>query len=118
MTAAGCQSKEKRSLLAKGQPLGGLCIGSIGSIGSQAAGKQSKRARKSLLNVAEIGHACRSRTEAKQRAAMHIAAGNINAAHECYQRGADVTPAMAKQVIEVRADSDSDYCTQCLACCG
>lgn len=43
----------------------------------------------------------RSRQEARQRAAAHMAAGNINAALECCQRGVDVTPAMAKQVIEV-----------------
>jgi hypothetical protein len=31
-----------------------------------------------------------------------VAAGNLAAALECYQRAVDITPAMAKAVIEVR----------------
>lgn len=44
----------------------------------------------------------RARAEAREKAAAHLAAGNIAAAVECYQRCVDITPAMAKQVIEVR----------------
>lgn len=44
----------------------------------------------------------RARAEARDKAAAHLAAGNIAAAVECYQRCVDITPAMAKQVIEVR----------------
>lgn len=44
----------------------------------------------------------RSRREAREKAAAHVAAGNLAAALECYQRAVDITPAMAKAVIEVR----------------
>jgi hypothetical protein len=44
---------------------------------------------------------CRARAEAREKAAAHLAAGNMAAAVECYQRCVDITPAMAKQVIEV-----------------
>jgi hypothetical protein len=33
---------------------------------------------------------------------MHLQAGNLAAAEECYQRSVDITPRMAKQFIEVR----------------
>jgi hypothetical protein len=44
---------------------------------------------------------CRARAEAREKAAAHLAAGNMAAAVECYQRCVDITPAMAKHVIEV-----------------
>jgi exonuclease-1 len=44
----------------------------------------------------------RARQENKQKAAQHLQAGNLSAAYECYQRAVDVTPAMAKHLIEVR----------------
>lgn len=43
----------------------------------------------------------RSRREAREKAHAHLAAGNVSAAVECFQRAVDVTPAMAKLVIEV-----------------
>ena len=42
----------------------------------------------------------RARREARARAASHMAAGNTAAALECYQRAVDVTPAMARQVMD------------------
>jgi alkanesulfonate monooxygenase SsuD/methylene tetrahydromethanopterin reductase-like flavin-dependent oxidoreductase (luciferase family) len=47
----------------------------------------------------------RARAEARAKAAAHLAAGNVSMAQECYQRCVDVTPAMAKQVIEVSRDT-------------
>ena len=44
----------------------------------------------------------RARAEQRERAKMHLQAGNEAAALECYQRAVDVSPSMAKQVIEVR----------------
>jgi exonuclease-1 len=44
----------------------------------------------------------RARQENKQKAAQHLRAGNLSAAYECYQRAVDVTPAMAKHLVEVR----------------
>lgn len=46
---------------------------------------------------------CRARAEARDKAAAYLAAGNVAMAQECYQRCVDITPAMAKQVIEVSA---------------
>lgn len=46
----------------------------------------------------------RGRAENRAKAAAHMAAGNVSAALEFYQRCVDVTPAMAKQVIEVLKD--------------
>jgi exonuclease 1 len=45
----------------------------------------------------------RARTEARERAAALLAAGNVAAAVDQYQRCVDITPVMAKQVIEVRS---------------
>ena len=45
----------------------------------------------------------RGRQEQRDRAAAHVRAGNLRAAEECYQRSVDVTPAMAKQLMEARA---------------
>lgn len=49
----------------------------------------------------------RSRREAREKAAVHIQSGNFSAALDCYQRAVDVTPAMAKQVIEVRLSKEA-----------
>ena len=50
-------------------------------------------------------HTCilhrRSRRENREKAMAHLMAGNAAAAEECFQRAVDVTPRMAKQVIEV-----------------
>jgi hypothetical protein len=51
--------------------------------------------------VCALALACRARAEAREKAAAHLAAGNVAAAVECYQRCVDITPAMAKHVIEV-----------------
>jgi hypothetical protein len=48
----------------------------------------------------------RGRREARERALMHLQAGNLAAAEECYQRSVDITPRMAKQFIEVRESCD------------
>lgn len=42
----------------------------------------------------------RSREEAKERARAHKRAGNTAAANECYQRAVDITPEMAKVVVD------------------
>ena len=47
------------------------------------------------------GKPCRLRHEYRVKAEAHVKAGNVVAAVECYQRAVDVTPKMAKQVIEV-----------------
>jgi hypothetical protein len=52
-------------------------------------------------------HLHRARQENKQKAVQHLQAGNLSAAYECYQRAVDVTPAMAKHLIEVRAGPGS-----------
>lgn len=44
---------------------------------------------------------CRGRREARERAIAHLQAGNLQAAEECFQRSVDITPRMAKQLIEV-----------------
>eukprot|EP00882_Tetradesmus_deserticola_P027515 GHRQ01030489.1.p1 GENE.GHRQ01030489.1~~GHRQ01030489.1.p1 ORF type:complete len:115 (+),score=42.69 GHRQ01030489.1:980-1324(+) len=57
---------------------------------------------------------CRTRAEARAKAAAHLAAGNVPAAVECYQRCVDITPAMAKQVIEVSSPQlGSSRCVVC-----
>jgi hypothetical protein len=53
---------------------------------------------------------CRARAEAREKAAAHLAAGNMAAAVECYQRCVDITPAMAKHVIEVSSQLLSSAC--------
>lgn len=45
---------------------------------------------------------CRSRKENLENARNFAAAGNATAAYECYQRAVDISPAVAKQFIEVR----------------
>ena len=42
-----------------------------------------------------------SRNENREKAVAHLAAGNIAAAEECFQRAVNVTSTMIKQVIEV-----------------
>ena len=44
----------------------------------------------------------RSRKENLENARAHAASGNTAAAYECYQRAVDISPAVAKQFIEVR----------------
>eukprot|EP00877_Chromochloris_zofingiensis_P012929 jgi/Chrzof1/7890/Cz02g40050.t1 len=51
----------------------------------------------------------RSRREAREKAAVHIQSGNFSAALDCYQRAVDVTPAMAKQVIEALKERSVDF---------
>lgn len=41
------------------------------------------------------------RREALERARAHAESGNMAAANECYQRAVNITPWMAKVVIEV-----------------
>jgi exonuclease-1 len=45
-------------------------------------------------------HPHRSRDQARERARAHKRAGNMVAANECYQRAVDVSPEMAKAVID------------------
>jgi exonuclease-1 len=54
-----------------------------------------------LLSCCLNAPRCRARQENKAKAAQHLQAGNMSAAYECYQRAVDVTPAMAKHLIEV-----------------
>lgn len=54
--------------------------------------------RRKLLTAAIACALHRSRSEARTKAAAHLAAGNAAAALECYQRAVDVTPSMARQV--------------------
>lgn len=54
-----------------------------------------------LLSCCLPAPRCRARQENKAKAAQHLQAGNMSAAYECYQRAVDVTPAMAKHLIEV-----------------
>ncbi len=45
--------------------------------------------------------ACRARAEQLERAKAHARAGNMTAAYECYQRAVDISPEVAKRLIEV-----------------
>ena len=45
----------------------------------------------------------RGRQENLERARAHWAAGNTTAAYDCYQRAVDISPANAKDFIDVRA---------------
>ena len=44
---------------------------------------------------------CRSRRENLEKARVHLLAGNVSAAEDCYQKAVSITSSMAKQLIEV-----------------
>jgi hypothetical protein len=61
--------------------------------------------------------ACSARQEARERAMAHHNNGNLIAAQECYQRAVDVTPSMAKQLIEVQRAAAARYLVNPLHVC-
>lgn len=57
---------------------------------------------------------CRSRKENLERAVEHEANGNSTAAYECYQKAVDISPQIARELIQVECNliyqSWSDCC--------
>ncbi|KAG1668814.1 hypothetical protein FOA52_004908 [Chlamydomonas sp. UWO 241] len=51
----------------------------------------------------------RSRQENKVKALAHLAAGNVSAAEECFQRAVNVTSTMAKQFMEALKEAGVDF---------
>ncbi len=52
--------------------------------------------------LSRVPASCRARAEQLERAKAHVRAGNTTAAYECYQRAVDISPDVAKRLIEVR----------------
>jgi exonuclease 1 len=47
---------------------------------------------------------CRSRKENLERAVEHESYGNSTAAYECYQKAVDISPQIARELIQVEMD--------------